>query len=36
MFNKGPNMENLIDDMKVQINEEKLKQDEVERHLTDF
>lgn len=29
-------MDNLIDDMKVQINEEKIKQDEVERHLTDF
>ena len=36
MFNKSPNIDNLIDEMKVQINEEKIKQDEIDRHLADF
>lgn len=36
MFNKGPNMDTMIDDMKVSINDEKIKQDEIDKHLADF
>ncbi len=36
MFAKGPNLDTLIDEMKVAINEEKLKQEEIDHHLNDF
>jgi chromosome segregation ATPase len=35
-FSKAPNIDAIIDDLKVTINEEKMKQDEIDRHVADF